>query len=99
MKEYGAYTPGALIERLRANGYAFFYKGKVFCAYKKGRALKQGGAGKSGKPFALFIIRKSVTIPARPFLYIDGRDAAYLFDLITSGIRQALRRQQGGGKA
>ena len=97
MTRYGAHTPGDLIKAMDADGYGFFYKDKVFCAYKKGKALKRGGAGKDGKHFALFIVRRSVTIPARPFLYHDGRDLAYLFNLVVTGIRQALRREKEGG--
>ncbi len=30
--------------------------------------------GKRGKPFVVFILKKSVVIPARPFLFIDSSD-------------------------
>ena len=99
MKRYGAHTPGDLIKAMKADDYDGFYTplSKVYCMYKKGKTLKQGGTGKGGKPFALFIVRRSVTIPARPFLYHDGRDLAYLFSLVVTGIRQALRREKEGG--
>jgi phage gpG-like protein len=98
MKQYGAHTPGDLIKAMKADGYDFFYKDKVFCAYKKGKPLKRGGTGKKGEDFALFIVRRSVTIPARPFLYHDGKDAAYLFNLLITGIRQALAPKKGNPK-
>jgi phage gpG-like protein len=83
MKRYGAKSPGALIKTMKANGYGFFYTplSKVFCAVK----------GKRGKPFALFVVRSSVTIPARPFLHIDQKDEAYLAALIRRGIVQKLK--------
>jgi phage gpG-like protein len=99
MKRYGAKRPGALIEALKAEGYGFFYTplSRVFCAYKKGKTLKSGNTGKAGKPFALFVVRSSTTIPARPFLYIDQKDEAYLVALIRRGIVQKLK--EGGQHA
>jgi len=83
MKTYGALSPASLIEAMKADGYSFFKTplSKVFCAVK----------GKRGKPFALFIIRSSVTIPARPFLYIDDKDEAYLLKLLQDGVMKALK--------
>jgi phage gpG-like protein len=98
MKRYGAHTPGDLIKAMESDDYKGFYtsSSKVYCMYKKGKALKGGGTGKGGKPFALFIVRSSITIPPRPFLYIDGKDASYLFNLVVSGIRGALNKKGGG---
>ena len=97
MKQYGAKTPGALIRAMKAAGYEGFYTppARVYCMYKKGRTLKSGGAGKAGKPFALFVVRSSVTIPARPFLHIDAKDEAFLVSLIRAGI---VRELTGGSK-
>jgi len=92
MRSYGASTPGKLIKAMEGD-YGFFRAGRVFFAYKKGRALKSGKTGKRGKEFALFIISKSVKIPARPFLYIDEKDEAYLAKLVQEGVMNAL----GGG--
>jgi phage gpG-like protein len=86
MKRYGAHTPRDLFRLMEIDGYTFFRRKKVYMAKK----------GKRGKEFALFIVRMSVTIPARPFLYIDGRDAAYLFNLVVGGIKQALQKKEGG---
>jgi hypothetical protein len=84
MTEYDAQSPGALITAMKAAGYTFFYTPltKVLCAQK----------GK-GKPFALFVTRKSVTIPPRPFLHIDEKDEAYIVKLVQDGVSIAL----GGG--
>jgi phage gpG-like protein len=96
MKRYGAQRPGELIKAMKADGYGFFVTplSKVFCAYKKGRALKNGGTGKDGKASALFIIRSSVTIPARPFIYIDDRDEQFLTGLVRRGIMKELGGKQ-----
>jgi phage gpG-like protein len=94
MKQYGAGSPGALIKALKAEGYDGFYTPltRVYCMYKKGKTLKNGSAGKAGKPFALFVVRSSVVIPARPFLHIDQKDEAYLTALVRRGIVQKLRK-------
>ncbi|MDR0878939.1 MAG: phage virion morphogenesis protein [Treponema sp.] len=82
MKDYGAFSPGALIRAMKADGYTFFKKGKAFIA-KKGKDV-----------FMLFIIKDSVTIPARPFLHIDAKDEEFLTKLIQEGIR----KEMGGKK-
>jgi len=87
MKRYGAQTPGALIAAMEADGYTFFYTPltRVFCAVKK-----------KGKPFALFVTRKSVTIPARPFLHIDEKDKQYIVAYLGVAISHALHPKKGG---
>jgi len=95
MKRYNAWTPRSLISAMKADGYDFFRAGRVFFACKKGRTLKSGKEGKQGKEeFALFIISRSVKIPARPFLYFDEKDDAYIFKLVQEGVAKALK----GGK-
>ena len=71
-RKYNAQSPGALIAAMKGDGYSFFKMGKVFCARKKGAA-----------PFAVFIIKKQVTIPARPFI------------AITAGARKAIKKIWG----
>jgi phage gpG-like protein len=83
MRSYGASTPRGLIAAMRADNYGFFSAGRVFFAYKKGK-------NKRGKEFALFIITHSVKIPARPFLFIDDQDEAYLMKLVQDGVANAL---------
>jgi len=91
MRSYGAWTPRSLISAMEAAGYGFFSAGKVFFAYKKGRTLKSGNEGKRGQEFALFIISRSTKIPARPFLYIDEKEEAYLLKLVQEGVAKALK--------
>jgi phage gpG-like protein len=89
MRSYGASTPRTLISAMKSDGYGFFSAGRVFFAYKK----STGKSGGRGKEFALFIISRSVKIPARPFLYVDEKDEAYLVKLVRDGVADAL-----GGK-
>ncbi len=81
IRKYNASSPGDLISKMEADGYEFFYTklSKVLFAKKK-----------HGKPFLLFIVRRSVKIPARPFLYIDDNDERYLTNLIRAGVRKKL---------
>ena len=92
MRSYGAHTPRSLISAMKADGYGFFTVGKAFFASKKGKTLKSGKEGKQGKEeFILFIMQKSVKIPARPFLFIDEKDNAYLMKLIQEGVTNSLK--------
>lgn len=84
MKRYNAQKPGELINAMKADGYSFSRMGKVFCARTR-----------NGKPFALFVIKRSVKIPARPFLYIDEQDEKYISREIKKAVHEAL---QGGKK-
>lgn len=84
MRKYNAQKPSELINAMKADGYSFFRTGKVFCARTR-----------NGKPFALFVIKRSVKIPARPFLYIDEKDEKYINGEIKKAVHDAL---QGGKK-
>ncbi|MBQ6566843.1 MAG: phage virion morphogenesis protein [Treponema sp.] len=84
MRKYNAQKPGELIEAMKGDGYSFFRRGKVFCAKKK-----------KGKPFAVFIIKQQVKIPARPFLYIDESDEKHINKEIKKAVHEALK---GDGK-
>jgi phage gpG-like protein len=84
MKRYGAHSPRDLFRLMEIDGYEIFRP--------KGKRVYLARKGKRGKPFALFIARSSVSIPARPFLYIDGRDEAYLVELVRGGIMRELGR-------
>ena len=86
MRKYNAQRPGELIDAMKADGYTLFRTGKVFCARKK--------RGK-GEPFALFIIKDSVKIPARPFLYLDDADEKHITKEIKKAVHVALK---GDGK-
>jgi phage gpG-like protein len=75
--------PGELIQRMKSAGWKFYKKGGLFCAYRKTKS------GKSEEK-ALFIIKKSVTIPARPFLHIDRADELYILNYLGVAIGHAL---------
>lgn len=80
MRHYNAQKPAELIQAMKGDGYSFFRTGKVFCAKKK-----------KGEPFALFIIKQSVTIPARPFLHIDEKDEKHITKEIKKAVHEALQ--------
>ena len=82
MRRYNAQKPAELIQAMKEDGYSFFRTGKVFCAKKK--------RGK-GEPFALFIIKDSVRILARPFLYLDEKDEKYVTKEIEKAVHEALK--------
>ncbi len=83
MRQFNATGPGDLIQKMKAAGYETFYTplSKVFCAQN----------GRRGKPFALFIVKSSVRIPARPFLYIDATDEKYLVNLVRKAVMNKLK--------
>ncbi|MCF7952391.1 MAG: phage virion morphogenesis protein [Spirochaetaceae bacterium] len=71
MRRYGA-RPRSCITGMKGAGYSVWTQGSVIMARK----------GKKGRPFVLFILKKSVKIPARPFLYIDKQDEAIILEMI-----------------
>lgn len=83
MRRYNAQKPGELISAMKGDGYSFYRTGKVFCAKKK-----------KGKPFALFIIKQSVKIPARPFLYINEANEKFINKEIQKAVHDALQRRK-----
>lgn len=78
-KQYNAQSAGELISSMRNAGYSFFREKNVFFAKSK-----------KGKQFPLFVIKRSVTIPARPFLYIDDSDAEYINAEVKKAVHAAL---------
>ena len=91
MRRYNAQKPRELIEAMKADGYSVF------------RLKKEGGGNtnillakkKRGEPFALFILKKSVKIPARPYLYLDEADEKFVTNEIRKSVREILK---GDGK-
>lgn len=79
MRKYNAQKAGELISAMKADGYSI-YRNKNICIAKS----------KRGKPFALFIIKESVEIPARPFLYIDETDEKYIQKQIKKMVKDSL---------
>ena len=90
MRKYNAQKARELIEAMRADGYSVFKmkddngKSTNILLAKKGR----------GKPFALFLLKKSVKIPARPFLYIDNADEKYINKEIKQAVHDALQGEK-----
>ncbi|MBR0099428.1 MAG: phage virion morphogenesis protein [Treponema sp.] len=87
LRRYNAQKPRELIEAMKADGYSVF------------RLKKEGGGStnillakkKRGEPFALFILKKSVKIPARPFLYLDEADEKFVTNEIRKSVREILK--------
>lgn len=87
MRRYNAQKPRELIEAMKADGYSVF------------RLKKEGGGStnillakkKRGEPFALFILKKSVKIPARPYLYLDEADEKFVTNEIRKSVREILK--------
>jgi len=65
MRKFGA-TPARCIEGMKRAGYQVYRP--------KGKKVIMARTGKRGKPFVLFILKRQVEIPARPFLGIDEKD-------------------------
>lgn len=86
MRQYNASSPGDLIGKMEADGYEFFYTrlSKVLYAKKK-----------RGQPFLLFILRRSVKLPARPYLYHDDADERFILNLIRRSVRKKLEDANG----
>lgn len=87
MRRYNAQKPRELIEAMKADGYNVF------------RLKKEGGGStnillakkKRGEPFALFILKKSVKIPARPYLYLDEADEKFVTNEVRKSVREILK--------
>jgi phage gpG-like protein len=71
MRQFGL-TPRACIEGMKAAGYNIWISRGVIMARK----------GKTGKPRALFFLRRSVRIPARPFMTLDENGRAILSRMV-----------------
>ncbi len=74
-RRFGA-TPTACIRSMKNNGYTVWRQGRTLRARK----------GKRGKPFTLFVLKKSVKIPARPFLHIDKQDEVVIMKMIENAV-------------
>jgi phage gpG-like protein len=81
--------PGELIQKMKSAGWKFYKKGRLFCAYRKGTSGKR-------EEKALFIVKDSVTLPARPFLHIDQTDELYILNYLGVAIGRALEKGKGG---
>lgn len=80
--QYNAQNAGELIASMRNAGFSFYRVKNIFYAKSK-----------KGKPFPLFVIKQSVTIPARPFLYIDEQDERYINEELRKAVHSALEEK------
>jgi phage gpG-like protein len=79
MRQYGM-TPRTCIAAMKADGYS------IWTSFGKGGANMFARKGKRGQLFLLFILKRSVTIPARPHLYIDAQDEIVIMSMIENFI-------------
>jgi phage gpG-like protein len=76
-RKYG-FDATSVLKGIKADGYTYWLTEKSVRAKK----------GKKGKPFTVFILKKAVTIPARPFLYVDDLDHRIIENLMKSMVRR-----------
>lgn len=80
MRKYAATSPGMLISAMKSDGWNMYKRGKAFMAQK----------GKTSA-FVLFIIKNSVKIPARPFLYISDAEERKIDLIIRDAVFKSLK--------
>lgn len=80
MRRYAATSPGMLISAMKSDGWNMYRKGKAFMA-----------SNKMTKPFCLFIIKDSVKIPSRPFLYISESEENFIMRIINNSVMDSLK--------
>lgn len=78
MRRHGE-TWDTTIKGMKASGYKIWRS-------KSGKALM--ASGKDGKPFVLFILRESVTIPKRQYIDFDSEDQTNVLDMVEAWIAQ-----------
>ena len=83
MRQYSATSPGQLIRAMKGAKWKMWRTGKAWMAQK----------GKQ-TPFVLFIIKDKVEIPARPFLYIDKKEEAYIMKLVREAVFLSLKEDK-----
>ena len=79
MQRKYSFAVGELMRKMRADGYNVWFqvngnKGVVMAEKKLKRYKRDDSGKKVHKAFVLFILKKEVVIPARPFLSIDELD-------------------------
>lgn len=78
MRRHGE-TWDTTIRDMKSSGYKIWRS-------KSGKALM--ASGKDGKPFVLFILRESVTIPKRQYIDFDSEDQTNVLDMVEAWIAQ-----------
>lgn len=80
MRRYSATSPGMLISAMKSDGWNMYRRGKAFMA-----------SNKTTKPFCLFIIKDSIKIPSRPFLYISESEEKFIMRIINNSVMDSLK--------
>lgn len=62
--------PGDCIRGMRRAGFSIWFQTNP----KSGVVMARAKQGRDKKPWVLFVLKKQVKIPARPFLTVDKRD-------------------------
>lgn len=83
MRQYSATSPGQLIRAMKGAKWKMWRTGKAWMAQKGKQA-----------PFVLFIIKDKIEIPARPFLYIDKKEEAYIMKLVREAVFLSLKEDK-----
>lgn len=83
MRQYSATSPGQLIRAMKSAKWKMWRAGKAWMAQKGKQA-----------PFVLFVIKNKVEIPARPFLYIDKKEEAFIMKLIQEAVFLSLKEDK-----
>ena len=82
-------TISQMLQQMKSDGWKFFKKGKLFCASRRNKSGKR-------EELALFILKDSIVIPARPFLHIDQKNERYILHYLGTEISHALHPGKGG---
>ena len=80
MRQYSATSPGGLIKAMKGAKWRMWRSGRAWMAQK----------GKES-PFALFVIKDKVEIPARPFLYIDKKEESHITRIVQEAVFLSLK--------
>lgn len=73
------YGPSAkeVLDGLKASGYQVWRQGRALFYRKKGGRQKEGTM--------IYVLAKSVRIPARPFMFLDKSERSHVMDIIRGG--------------
>ncbi len=83
MRQHSATSPGQLIKAMRSAKWRMWRSGRAWMA-QKGRQA----------PFVLFVIKDKVEIPARPFLYIDRKEEAFIMRVVREAVFLSLQEDR-----
>lgn len=78
------YRPSHCIENMKKAGYAIWWQTNSTTGVVMARTKDKE------RSFVLFITKKSVKIPARPFLVISAQDASVIMELLRTEVRRGI---------